>query len=358
MKIFSKYMFIALMSIIALASCGDDDKYVAGVQDSADKVGVYFPTTDGGSNEVDPADPTEFTFKVARMNTNGAVSVPLNVVTNDEKIFQVPATAEFEDGEAETTVKVTFPGAAVGTTYALTVEVPQEYISLYKENADKVSFTTDYTRVKWESIGEGYWIDGNINTIFGVQPLPLVVEIEKTVSVDGKTIRYRFDSPFAYECTGQDELGGYIGYLYNDNSNAEAFHFDGKSHKFIVTVTKDGASLAKTNTGMSMPGFGSFIIGQIVGNLSNADGVITDTDTYPLGKVEAGKVVDGKETPGKITWPKNSLFVMMTEYNGGTVVPAGNPSILFLSADDYKAYLDASTEGGEEGGEGSGSEGE
>ena len=356
MKIFSKYMFIALMSIIALASCGDDDKYVAGVQDSADKVGVYFPTTDGGSNEVDPADPTEFTFKVARMNTNGAVSVPLNVVSNDEAIFHVPATAEFKDGEAETTVKVTFPDAAVGTTYALTVEVPQEYISLYKENADKVSFTTDYTRVKWESIGEGYWIDGNINSIYGVNPYPLVVEIEKTVSVDGKTIRYRFDSPFAYECTGQDELGGYIGYPYIDND--ENFHGDGKSHKFIVTVTKDGASLAKTNTGMSMAGDGSYIIGQIVGNLSNADGVITDTDTYPLGKVEAGKVVDGKETPGKITWPKNSLFVMMTEYNGGTVVPAGNPSILFLSAADYKAYLDASTEGGEEGGEGSGSEGE
>ena len=45
----------------------------------------------------------------------------------------------------------------------------------------------------------------------------MVVEIEKTVSVDGKTIRYRFDSPFAYECTGQDELGGYIGYPYIDN---------------------------------------------------------------------------------------------------------------------------------------------
>lgn len=344
MKIFSKYMFIALMSIIALASCGDDDNYVAGAQDSADKVGVYFPTTDGGSNEVDPVDPTEFNIKVARMNTNGAVSVPLNVIANDDNVFQVPATAEFKDGEAETTVKVTFPDAKVGTTYALTVEVPQEYISLYKENADKVSFTTEYTRVKWESIGEGYWIDGNINTLFGVQPLPLVVEIEKTISLDGKTIRYRFDSPFAYECTGQDELGGYIGYPYIDNG--ENFCGDEKSHKFIVTVTKDGASLAKTNTGMSMAGFGSFIIGQVVGNLSNADGVITDTDTYPLGKVEAGK-----ETPGKITWPKNSLFVMMTEYQGGYVAPAGNPSILFLSADDYKAYLDASTEGGEEGGE-------
>ena len=175
----------------------------------------------------------------------------------------------------------------------------------------------------------------------------MVVEIENTVSVDGKTIRYRFDSPFAYENTGQNELGGFIGYHYIDND--ENFCGDEKSHKFIVTVTKDGASLAKTNTGMSMAGYGSFIIGQVVGNLSNADGVITDTDTYPLGKVEAGK-----KTPGKITWPSNSLFVMMTEYQGGYVTPAGNPSMLFLSTDDYKAYLDASTEGGE----GSGSKGE
>ena len=54
------------MPIIALASCGNDDEYVAGAQDSADKVGVYFPTTDGGSNDVDPADPTEFTINPNR----------------------------------------------------------------------------------------------------------------------------------------------------------------------------------------------------------------------------------------------------------------------------------------------------
>ncbi len=331
MKLFSKYMFIALMSILALASCSDDDKYVAGPQDAANKVGVYFPTTDGGGNEVDPADPTEFTVKVARLNTSGAASVPLTVVKNDNDVYQVPATADFADGEAETTVKVTFPNAEVGVTNTLTLEVPEEYVSLYKENAEKVSFTTSYTRVKWESIGVGYWIDGNINSIFGVNSLPLAVEIEKTKSVDGSTVRYRFDSPFAYTCTGQDELGGYIGYPYNDTGDC-----DEKSHKMIVTVKKSDATLASTNTGMTWATYGTFYIGQIVGNLKNANGIITDTDTYPLGQYKAGD-----KTEGVIMWPANSLYVRLSEYNGGYIAVASNPSYLFLSETDYKAYLDS-----------------
>ena len=50
MKFLNKYIFVCLLSILALASCSDDDKYVAGEQDSAEKVGAYFPTTDGGNN--------------------------------------------------------------------------------------------------------------------------------------------------------------------------------------------------------------------------------------------------------------------------------------------------------------------
>ncbi len=340
MKLFSKYMFVALMSILALASCSDDDKYVAGPQDSADKVGVYFPTTNGGDNEVDPADPTEFTIKVARQNTTGDVSVPLTVVENDNDAYQVPATADFKSGETETTVKVTFPNAEVGTTNTLTIEVPDEYVSLYKENAEKISFTTAYTRVKWENIGVGYWIDGNINSLFGVAALPLAVEIEKTVSADGSTVRYRFDSPFAYTYTGQDELGGYIGYPYNEEGDC-----DEQSHKMIVTVKKTDATLASTNTGMTWANYGTFYIGQIVGNLSNANGVITDTNTYPLGQYKAGT-----NSEGVIAWPANSLFVRMTEYNGGYIGIASNPSYLYLSEADYKAYLDSlPTDGGEDG---------
>ena len=329
MNVFLKYIFIALMPIIALASCGNDDEYVAGAQDSADKVGVYFPTTDGGSNDVDPADPTEFTIKVARMNTNGAVSVPLNVVANDDSIFQVPATAEFKDGEAETTVKVTFPDAAVGTTYTLTLEIPEEYVSLYKENGDKVSFTTSYSRAKWDDMGVGYFTDGTISPLFGGE-FTMAVEIEKNVGLDGKTTRYRFDSPFAYLATAKDELGAYIGYPFNEEGDC-----DEQSHKIIITVKDKNATMAPVYTGMKWKNYGEFSIGQIVGNLKTSSGIITDTSTYPLGEYS--------EKDGSIVWPANSLYVRMSEYDGGSIFLQTKPTRLFLSTDAYKAYIDSQT---------------
>ena len=163
----------------------------------------------------------------------------------------------------------------------------------------------------------------------------MAVDLQKTVSTDGKTIRYRFDSPFAYTVSGQDELGGYIGFPYNEEGDC-----DGQSHKMIVTVSGTTATLAPTYIGMNWADYGKFSIGQIVGNLKNANGIITDTDTYPLGIYKKGE-----NTPGTITWPANSLFIKLSEYNGGYVGVASNPSMLFLSSDDFKAYLDSLNEG-------------
>ncbi len=331
MKLFSKYMFIALMSILALASCGDDDKYVAGEQDAADKAGVYFPVIDGGDNEVDPADPTEFAFKVDRYNTTGALSVPLTVKSNDDNVFVIPATAEFADGEAETTVKVTFPQAEVGTTYAMEVEIPEQYVSLYKENGGKISYTTSYTRVKWEDAGVGYFKDGVISPLFGGN-FTMAVDLEKTISVDGKVTRYRFDSPFAYVCTGQDELGAYIGYPYNEDGDC-----DGKSHKIIVSIEKNGsdyiASMARTFTGMTWATYGKFTIGQTKDIVSEAN----------KEKYDWGYYVKGENAPGYVIWEAagGALFVNLSEYNGGYTNTQGADTYLFLSADDYKAYLES-----------------
>ena len=322
MKLFSKYMFVALMSIFVLASCSDDDKYVPGEQETADKVGVYFPTTDGGNNEIDPADPTEFSIKVARMNTNGAVSVPLIVKTNENDVYQIPATADFADGAAETTVKVTFPDAEPGEAYTVTIEIPEEYFSLYKENADKVSFSTTYTRVKWENAGTGYWVGNIINTFSsGVNPLPMYVEYETASTATA--VKYRFNSPYGVLATADDEMGAFNGYLYNEEGD-----LSGNGGTFVITVTKDGASLAPVQLGMDW-GYGEFSIGQMYGYVS------ANIDNYPLGVFEAS------ETGGVITWAAGSLYVSMASYNSGARYPcAAGSSYFFLSKEDYAAFLE------------------
>ncbi len=322
MKLFSNYMFVALMSIFVLASCSDDDKYVPGEQETADKVGVYFPTTDGGNNEIDPADPTEFSITVARMNTNGAVSVPLIVKTNENDVYQIPATADFADGAAETTVKVTFPDAEPGEAYTVTVEIPEEYFSFYKENADKVSFSTTYTRVKWNNAGTGYWLGNVINTLYGVKAVPMYVEYEKATTATA--VKYRFSSPYGVLATGPDEMGAYNGYPYNEEGD-----LSGNGGTFVITVTKDGASLAPVLLGMDW-GYGEFSIGQIYGNIPSAD-----VSRYPLGVFEAS------ETGGVITWAAGSLYVSMASYNSGARYPcSAGSTYFFLSKEDYAAFME------------------
>lgn len=157
MKIFSKYMLIALTACFALASCGDDDEdYAPGPQDTEDRAGVYFPSENISFSQLDPTDPTEVEFKVARLNTTGELEVPIIVQINDNDAFEVPEKAVFADGESETTVKVTFPETEIGTMYKLVVTIPTELVSLYKEFDGGVSYTLQIQRIKWLDWGTGY----------------------------------------------------------------------------------------------------------------------------------------------------------------------------------------------------------
>lgn len=186
MKIFSKYMFIALTASFALASCSDDDDYSAGPQDTADRAGVYFPSDNVSSLQLEPSDPTEVDVTVARLNTSGALEVPVTVQVNDNSVFEVPEKVVFADGESTTTLKVTFPHADTGISYTLVVTVPAEYISLYKEFDGGVSQSLSVERIKWVSAGSGSFYDN----YYGVSG---TVDVQ---NAEG-TNRYRFMAPLA-----------------------------------------------------------------------------------------------------------------------------------------------------------------
>ncbi len=316
-------MLLVSGACVAFTACTDEYDYDGpGEQDSADKAGVYFPSSNATTFEVDPEDPTTFTISVDRLNGSGALSVPLTVEINQDDVFSVPATAEFADGQVSTTVTVNYPNAEVGVEYKLQLTIPDEYVAIYNEVDGLTSYTATMSRIKWENIGVGYLLDGTVATFFGVDPsLPLAVEIE-TATVAGNK-RFRFDSPFAYTAYDQDEIG-YYGYPYNDETTC-----DGLQHMIILDVTSDGVSMSPVETGMNQ-GYGMFTIGSIYGNLSN------NIDSYPLGTYD--------EKAGYIEFPKNSLFVSMAEYNDGGGYPCPNPTYLFLSADAYTNYMSGSGE--------------
>lgn len=161
MKLFNKYMFVALAAVAGLTACSDDDNYVAGEQDSANKAGVYFISGQATSTELAPEEETSLTIELARKNTTGAVTVPLTVEGSAD-IFTV-TDAVFADGDSTTTATVSFPNAEIGTTYTFTVTVPDEYVAIYKTyggtNAG-YQYTASVIRVQWNELGTVQFYDG------------------------------------------------------------------------------------------------------------------------------------------------------------------------------------------------------
>lgn len=191
MKIFSKYMFIALTACFALASCSDDDDYSVGPQDTADRAGVYFPSDNVSSLQLDPSDPTEVDVTVARLNTSGALEVPITVQVDDSAVFEVPVKAVFADGESTTTIKIDFSKTDIGSVYKLVIAVPAEYVSLYKEFDGGVSYTLQTQRIKWIDWGTGYMVEG-FEGFEGTL---------KILKAEGMKM-YRIESPYKYVLAG------------------------------------------------------------------------------------------------------------------------------------------------------------
>lgn len=212
MKMFKKYIFVALAAVLSLAACTDEDNsYVVGEQDSADKAGVYFPSINPASTELSPEDETTVTYVVARKNKSGQITVPINVDSNDDNVFNVPSSVTFADGDSVADLKVTFPTAAVGTTYSFTVSVPDEYVATYK-SYDGVnhgySFTSSIVRVKWNDLGtvqlyDGFW--------YGV----LLDDVKLQQRDDNKKV-YRIENPFTDDLVtslGETPSGYYSEYF-------------------------------------------------------------------------------------------------------------------------------------------------
>jgi len=308
------YLFLSCALGLGLASCGEDyDDYVVGEAQSADNQGVYF-TVKSQTLEFDPDADTKFELQVSRLNRSAALSLPLDITVNTDSVFEVPAAVEFAAGDSVATVEINFPKAELGNAYTLNVTIPSEYRSIYTTFDGSLSTSVTVARIKWESIGTAYWKDGLIASVFGAAGDPMLVSVEKAETP--VSTKYRFASPYAYLCTGKDSLGiANIGYEYNEEGDC-----DNQEHLFVITITGKEASLDVVESGMNWSGYGAISFGSIYGNLSSKK------DTYPLGYMAA----DGS----KIVFPENSLFVYLSEYNGGYTGVASSPSILYFKPDE------------------------
>lgn len=315
----NKFFFGIAGLAMLFASCENDDLELGNSSTTPNDPNcpsVEFSTANATSFEVDPSDPT-LTLTVVRKATEAA-SYPIQVVENQDDSYEVPAAVEFAAGEQSKDIKLAIKSsAAQGTPLALTLTFDEANINPYTKGLKVMNINT--TVIKWESIGRGYWLGNIVNTFFGVNSLPLAVDIEKATTASA--IKFRFASPYTIANEGGANDGmGYLGYPYN-----AAADIDGNKENIIISVTSKGAQMAPVMMGMDW-GYGSFSMGSIYGYLS------TNISSYPLG------VYNASETGGKITFAANSLFVSMADYKDGGKYPcSAGPSVLYLSAADFMA---------------------
>lgn len=148
-----------MIASLVLSSCAQELVAEQGTPNDPDCYGIYFPSQDGtGDIQIDPSDPKTLTFTVRRINTRGAVTVPVTIVSEHEGIFSTQELY-FEEDAPTAELSVYFPTVKMGVKYDCTIKIEgDEYVSQYSQNPSHISFSV--TCVKWNKLGTGRWRDG------------------------------------------------------------------------------------------------------------------------------------------------------------------------------------------------------
>lgn len=146
---FWKYILTLAVLTFGAVSCVEEVPYEPGEPDPDGCYGVYFPVQDAtGAHTYDPSMDRTVSFTVARTNSTGDITVPVEVKASVEGVFSV-GELKFVDGQSETTLKVDFPTAETGITYGLSLSVTDpEYASKYNGGTSFVDFSV--LIVTWE----------------------------------------------------------------------------------------------------------------------------------------------------------------------------------------------------------------
>lgn len=177
MKQTYKIFLAAVFGFASLTSCVQE--VIEKGAPENDSYGVYFETLtkDQAAISLDPTDDPECTLKVFRTKEDGEIIVPLVFEatdgTQDASSLFTLSELKFEDGQTEAELKISFPDAAIGTTYYCTVSCKDpEYVKLYSQKLTGVSFSA--LRAKWNLVkgpdGEEYgsWEEDIFAGMYGI----------------------------------------------------------------------------------------------------------------------------------------------------------------------------------------------
>lgn len=130
--------------LFCLTGCSDSDKWTPGPQDTDTGVRAYFemPTKSSFIFDSDASsDELNVDVTVSRVITDQAISIPITLKSDVEGFSLVTPAAEFEAGEATTTVTVNCAGLAKGVKESFTLSLPADQTDTYGEGLLSVGYS-------------------------------------------------------------------------------------------------------------------------------------------------------------------------------------------------------------------------
>ena len=231
MKAINKFFYALLaFATVGMVACSEDATHEPGPAELEGCYGVYFPEasvleTQGpmGEISVDPSEATVFKYYAYRENTEGQITVPVEVDKNttdkDGNPMYTITEIVFADGEdvAEFTVTLS-DKAEVGVPYTLTLSVVNDpqYVKQY-DTANKSTFSVTINRVKWIDVGYvtddqgGIWCEFSEDMVaawYGFTQ-PLVYPVKVQVRGDSISSEEAFKAALEGNGTEEDLLGVY-----------------------------------------------------------------------------------------------------------------------------------------------------
>lgn len=194
---------ILISSMLSLNSCSSDDDYTPGPEVAADCADLSFGSDNVQNMEVDP-DITSIDIQVYRANTQATGTYAIKVLTNQDSVFTVPESVSFAAGQEEAVITASFSKSELGKTYTLEVGFDDADINPYTDTNKTFAYTV--TRVKWNIVGTGQWLDG---FWYGFWDEVTIQQLDEDPST------YRINNPYVNELVQAmgDTPGTYTKYL-------------------------------------------------------------------------------------------------------------------------------------------------
>lgn len=282
-------MLFAAALVTSLGSCTEEFEY-SGAKVEGEQ--VYFsselPSTVNLSQ-----DESSVQIPVNRINSEGTLTVDLDVTVSANSKVTVPNTVTFAEGETTANLTITYDPSSIelGHFDDVTLSVKDaNYTTPYGNS----SYSFSIGMSEWESLGQGLFREGIVSSYYGEDPLTYNVEIQQSITTPGM---YRIVTPYG---AGTDFYTTYI--------ESGTFGWAERENMSMVINATDPNFVYIT--GDFYPGVDDSALG---GRGAMHLFSIVDQEAINLGSVDAVKAQEpdlfGKLQDGVFTFPERGIYV-------------------------------------------------